>query len=109
MDGATTDSLAADFIAKDVFGWDPAHAMELISTQRWAASFDQGLQSWIEWRRTGYPVLTPAEDGMNDGKIPVRFPYPTDEAARNPTNLSAGVGLLGGADDLNTKVWWDVD
>jgi len=109
MEGATSDSLAADFIANDVFGWDPDHAMELIGTQRWAASFDQGLQSWIEWRRTGYPVLVPAEDGANNGKIPVRFPYPTDEAARNPSSLSAGIGLLGGADDLNTRVWWDVD
>lgn len=109
MEGATTDSLAADFIANDVFGWDAAHAMELIGTQRWAASFDQGLQSWIEWRRTGYPMLVPAEDGANNGKIPVRFPYPTDESARNPSSLSAGIGLLGGADDLNTRVWWDVD
>lgn len=109
MEGATSDSLAADFIAHDVFGWDAAKGMELIGTQRWAASFDQGLQSWIEWRRTGYPVLVPAEDGMNQGKIPVRYPYPTDEDARNPTSYTAGVALLGGPDDLNTKVWWDVD
>jgi hypothetical protein len=46
---------------------------------------------------------------MNGGKIPVRVPYPTDESARNPTSLAAGVTLLGGADDLNTRVWWDVD
>jgi hypothetical protein len=109
MAGATSDSLAADFIANDNWGWDPANALELIGTQRWAATFDQGLQSFIEWRRSGYPVLTPAEDGSNSGKIPVRYPYPTDEAARNPTSLQAGIGLLGGADDLNTRVWWDVD
>jgi hypothetical protein len=104
MAGATSDSLAADFIANDNWGWDPANALELIGTQRWAATFDQGLQSFIEWRRSGYPVLTPAEDGSNSGKIPVRYPYPTDEAARNPTSLQAGIGLLGGADDLNTRV-----
>jgi len=109
MAGATSDSLAADFIANDNWGWDPANALELIGTQRWAATFDQGLQSFIEWRRSGYPVLTPAEDGANSGKIPVRYPYPTDEAARNPTSMQAGIGLLGGADDLNTRVWWDVD
>jgi hypothetical protein len=103
----TSDSLAADFIANDNFGWDANNGMELIATQRWAATYDQGLQAFIEWRRTGYPVLTPAAEGMNDGKIPVRFPYPTDEAARNPTSLAAGVALLGGPDDLNTRVWWD--
>lgn len=104
----TTDSLAADFIANENFGWDDANGLELIATQRWAATFDQGLQSWFEWRRTGYPVLTPAVAGMNSGKIPVRVPYPTDEAARNPSSLAGGVSLLGGADDLNTRVWWDV-
>ncbi len=108
MDDANADSLAADYIAKDIYAWDAANGMELIATQRWAASFDQGLQTWFEWRRTGYPVLTPAVAGMNGGKIPVRVPYPTDEAARNPSSLAAGVSLLGGPDDLNTRVWWDV-
>lgn len=105
----TNDSLATNFIENDVFGWDAANGMELIATQRWVATFDQGLQAWFEWRRTGFPVLTPAAEGMNDGKIPVRVPYPTDEAARNPSSLAAGVTLLGGADDLNTRVWWDLD
>lgn len=104
----TTDSLAADFIANDIYGWNAANGMELIATQRWVATFDQGLQTWFEWRRTGFPVLTPAAEGMNNGKIPVRVPYPTDEAARNPTSLAGGVTLLGGADDLNTRVWWDI-
>jgi hypothetical protein len=54
-------------------------------------------------------MLVPAAEGMNNGKIPVRFPYPTDEAARNPSNLAEGISLLGGPDDLNTRVWWDVD
>ena len=104
----TSDSLAADFIATEGLEWDAANGLELIATQRWAATFDQGLQSWFEWRRTGFPVLTPAIEGMNGGLIPVRVPYPTDEAARNPTSLAAGVALLGGADDLNTRVWWDM-
>ncbi len=108
MANATADSLAADYIKTDIYGWDASKGMELIATQRWAATFDQGLQSWFEWRRTGYPVLTPAIAGMNDGKIPVRVPYPTDEASRNPTNLAAGVTLLGGTDNLNTRVWWDM-
>jgi len=104
----TPDSLAADYIATEGLEFDAANAMKLIATQRWCATFDQGLQAWFEWRRTGYPVLTPAVAGTNGGKIPVRVPYPTDEAARNPSSLAAGVTLLGGADDLNTRVWWDM-
>jgi hypothetical protein len=105
---ATADSLATDFYANDIYTWNAANAMELIGTQKWVAMFDQGLQSWFEWRRIGYPLLTPAVAGMNGGKIPVRVPFPTDEASRNPTSLGGGVILLNGADDLNTRVWWDI-
>ncbi len=94
----------------DYGGWayDPANAMEQIATQKYVATFDQGLQSWFEWRRTGFPVLTPAVAGANGGKIPVRVYYPSDEASRNPSNLQEAVSRQG-ADDLNTKVWWDVN
>lgn len=105
-----TDSLALDFYANDVWGWDAGNAMELIGTQKWVAMFDQGLQSFIEWRRIGYPVLQPAvEKDPAVTYMPLRFPYPTDEAARNPSNLAEGISLLGGPDDLNTRVWWDMD
>ena len=99
-----------DFYDNETFGWDPdpAIAMEKIATQRWVASFDLGLQSWIEWRRTGYPLLVAGPENMNNDKVPQRIPYPTDEAARNPTSLNAGISLLGGADNLDTRVWWDV-
>jgi len=41
--------------------------------------------------------------------VPVRVPYPSDEYATNPTQVNKAVSeLLGGADDLNTPVWWDV-
>jgi len=101
------DYALEDFVGFGGWNYDPAKAMEQIGTQKWVAMFDQGLQSWFEWRRIGYPVLTPAEDGMNSDKIPVRVMYPTDEAGRNPTNKDAGVVLLGGPDNLNTRVWWD--
>jgi hypothetical protein len=97
-----------DFLTWGGWVYQPNKAMEQIATQKYVAMFDQGLQSWFEWRRTGYPVLTPAAAGANGGKIPVRVYYPSDEAARNPTNLKAAVDRLG-ADDMNTRVWWDVD
>jgi len=109
----TADSLAIDFYDNDNWTWSSGYSfeekMELIGTQKWAAMFDQGLQSWFEWRRIGYPVLTPAEDGMNDGKIPQRVSYPIVEFGTNGANLEAAVSILGGEDDLNTRVWWDTD
>jgi len=102
----TVDSLAADYIAKGGAAWDATKALKKIGTEKWLATFEQGLQSWFEWRRTGYPVLTPAEDGMNGGKIPVRVNYPSDEYATNPSSVAAAVSVQG-PDDLNTKVWWN--
>lgn len=84
--------------------WDDTY--QLIAEQRYIAMFGQGLQSWFEWRRTGFPVLTPAAAGANGGKIPVRVPYPLDEALRNPTSMAAAIAAQG-TDDLNTRVWWD--
>lgn len=100
------DDYLADYMARDG-AWDSANPLKKIATQKWIAMFDQGLQAWFEWRRTGIPVLTPAEDGLNSGKIPVRLRYPSDEYSRNGVELNKAVGRQG-ADDLNTRVWWDV-
>lgn len=102
------DYALADFMEYGGYAYDPAKAMELIGTQKWVALFDQGLQAWFEWRRIGYPVLVPAVEGANQGKIPVRVFYPSDEYARNKTNVEAAVARQG-EDDMNTKVWWDAN
>ncbi|SKC79263.1 SusD/RagB family nutrient-binding outer membrane lipoprotein [Ohtaekwangia koreensis] len=102
----SVDAAAANVIANQAYNANDA--LRLIATQRYLATFDQGLQTWFEWRRTGFPVLTPAVSGENGGKIPVRVPYPQIEATRNGTNLNTAIARQG-ADDLNTKVWWDVN
>ncbi len=102
----TIDNFLADYMASYAT-FNPAKALQQIYTEKWLAMFDQGIQAAYEWRRTGIPVLKPAVAGQNGGKIPVRAYYPSDESARNPTNLKAAVTAQG-ADDLNTRVWWDV-
>ncbi len=101
----TIASLTADYISYDG-KWVVGKELERISTERWLATFDQGLQSWFDWRRTGYPVLTPVVDGYNP-TIPQRVSYPSDEYSRNKTNVLFSVSRQG-VDDLNTRVWWDV-
>lgn len=82
--------------------------LEKIGTQKWIAFYYQGLEAWFDWRRTGYPTLLPAVDNQNEDKIPVRFIYPIIEQSLNATSRSAAVGRQG-ADDINTRVWWDVN
>jgi hypothetical protein len=83
--------------------------LQQIGTQKWIALFGQGVEAWNEWRRTRFPVLTPAIEGALGGNFAVRYTYPSGEQTLNATNYSAGVASLGGPDRLDTNVWWDVN
>jgi hypothetical protein len=77
-----------------------------IGLQKWIALYGNGPEAYAEWRRLGYPVLTAGPDALNDGRIPVRFPYPAVEQSLNGANLSEAVARQGGA-GLNDRIWWD--
>lgn len=77
-----------------------------IGVQKWIALFGNGPEAYAEWRRTGYPTLTAGPDALNDGRIPVRLPYPASEQALNKAALDAAKARQGGA-TLNSPVWWD--
>lgn len=81
-----------------------------IATQRWFATFPNGIQGWSEWRRTGFPVLAPAVSPLSTthSQIPSRYTYFTDEYSLNPTGVAAAVARIpGGADVQEAKVWWN--
>lgn len=85
-----------------------AEKLEKIGTQKWISFYYQGMEAWFDWRRTGYPVLVASVDNQNEDRIPVRFIYPIIEQSLNASNRSSAVSRQG-SDDINTKVWWDVD
>jgi len=82
--------------------------LEKIGTQKWISLYFQGLEGWFNWKRTGYPKLIPAVDNQNNNMIPVRFIYPIIEQSLNSENRAAAVSRQG-TDDLNSRVWWDVN
>lgn len=86
--------------------YDPAKALEQIGTQRWVHLFLNGYEAWAEWRRTGYPVLTPPTNN-NGRQIPRREAYPTQEEQNNTDHFNEAVQRIGGTNDLNGRVWWD--
>ena len=104
--GSTTS--LADYLQKSNIAYDSSKAIEQIATQRWIHLFPYGYEAWAEWRRTGYPELTLAND-INNGQIPRREGYPTQEAANNKSNYENAISSFpyGGTDGLNTRVWWD--
>ena len=83
--------------------------LKLIGEEYWAATYLNDIESWSNWRRTGYPVLTPTNDAnqaeTNTG-IPRRLRYWENEASSNPSNYKVAVTRMGG-DLFSTKVWWD--
>ncbi|NDK56864.1 SusD/RagB family nutrient-binding outer membrane lipoprotein [Pontibacter fetidus] len=82
--------------------------LQVIGEEKWKSLFPQGFDAWAEWRRTGYPELTPATDAVNSGAIPTRYLYPTEEATVNGANSKTGISTLSPATDKNdSKVWWD--
>lgn len=86
---------------------------EQIGTQKWLAIFPNGMEAWAEYRRSGYPVMYPVVQSDNSllpqGMFINRLPYPLTEQANNEVELEKGRKLLGGPDDVTTKLWWDVN
>ena len=78
-----------------------------IGTQKWLALYNRGFESWTEWRRLDFPVLTaPADAKTTNDQPPYRFTYPTVELSLNGTNLNAASTSIGG-DELETKLFFD--
>lgn len=82
--------------------------LERIMTQKWINFYlGNGYEAWAEWRRTGYPVLSPAPDAVNvGGQIPRRQCYISTERDLNRANYDAALAAQG-PDELSTRVWWD--
>jgi len=86
--------------------------LERIMTQKWIAGFPDGQEAWSEFRRTGYPKVFPVVVNNSGGLINTttqirRLPFPSTEYTNNSSGVAQAVGLLGGADNGGTKLWWD--
>lgn len=99
-----------DYIAAVSDRYDNANAagkLELILTEKWIASFGFSVDSYTDFRKTGYPkMFDPATDNnpftILNRNYPVSFPYYTDDLQINP---NADPQRDPGSD----KVFWDVN
>ncbi|QNM85556.1 SusD/RagB family nutrient-binding outer membrane lipoprotein [Polaribacter pectinis] len=80
--------------------------LEQIITQKWIANTINGYESWIEFRRTGFPALKNVAASLNNNLIPVRMPYPADAGALNAENYKVAEAATNG-NSLDVKVWWN--
>ncbi len=82
---------------------DADDALEQIMTQKYIALFTMP-QVYTDWRRTGYPVLTPSAGNVTNNVIPTKYPYPLSERQYNEANLRE---VASDPQSILNKVWWD--
>lgn len=102
--GITNTTAIASYLAQTNVALDGVNDLRKIAEQRWLSHYPDGNQGWAEWRRTGFPVLTPAPGAGNP--IPRRIPYGPNEPLYNTTNYNAAAALYNN-NSQNARVWWD--
>lgn len=89
----------------------PADAMKMINEQYWVVSIPNGFEAWSNFRRTGFPLVSPNPYPASEipGEFIRRHVYPDRESASNKANLDAAIANQGGAANtkMNGRVWWD--
>jgi hypothetical protein len=87
--------------------------LQQISDQKWLSLFGDDYEVYANWRRTGYPVLTPVNypGNVTGGKMFRRFSIPIVENLTNQANYLEALQRQGFSestgDNLLTRVWWD--
>jgi len=94
------------YIALPEVAYSSAAGQEKIITEKWVHAYLNSWEAWNDWRRTGFPKLTAAQDAVDPRGIPLRIGYPTTESSLNKTNYDKAVTDLGGKDDNYAKMWW---
>lgn len=84
-------------------------SLERIMIQKYLALYFTDYQQWDEFRRVGLPKLPVTTSMLNDAKMPSRLIYPSDQVIYNPQNYRDALSKMGGTDDINAKVWWEVN
>ncbi|WP_276502926.1 SusD/RagB family nutrient-binding outer membrane lipoprotein [Terrimonas pollutisoli] len=96
----------ATYVALPEVAYTPADGLKKIITEKWVHGYLNSWEVWSDWRRTGFPVLTPAVDATDARGIPLRIGYPANESALNGDHYKEAVTNLGGKDDNYAKMWW---
>ena len=71
-------------------------------------TFLDEYEIFSNWRRMGYPVLTPTNypGNLTDDNILRHFVLPPTEGSLNGINFREAIARQG-SNSLLTKVWWD--
>ncbi|MDV3310659.1 MAG: SusD/RagB family nutrient-binding outer membrane lipoprotein [Cyclobacteriaceae bacterium] len=97
------------YLAHPDVAYNDTDALELINTQYWIVNIRNGTEAFANFRRSGYPTLSPNLFNNNlNGGFARRMSYPDREASANAENYAKAAAAMGG-DNLVGRVFWDVD
>jgi hypothetical protein len=97
----------AAYLADPGVAYNATDALKLINTQYWIVNLRNGTEAFANFRRSGFPALSPnLFNNKLDGGFVRRLSYPDVEASANTTNYQAAATAIGG-DKLTSKVFWD--
>ena len=102
--GADDPAYAASLGAKFDAATTDAERLEVIMEEKYVITYSTGLEGWVDYRRTGYPILTPHPEGDRatnpGGGIPRRLPYPENERLLNSNIPFTEI-------NLQERFYWD--
>jgi hypothetical protein len=98
----------AAYIASPNVAYTPGEALKLINTQYWIVNIRNGTEAFANFRRTGFPALTPnpVPGALGSPGFARRLSYPDVEASSNTVNYQAAAAAIGG-DKITSRVFWD--
>ena len=97
-----------DYLAHPDVAYNDTDALELINTQYWVVNIRNGTEAFANFRRSGYPELSPNLFNNNlNGGFARRMTYPDREASANAESYAKAAAAIGG-DNLVSRVFWDV-
>lgn len=104
ISGTVRDAYINNVIAQFDAAVGTAAKLNIIMTQKWIASFGYGMDTYTDYRRTGFPVL-PDVTGVADPQVisdrtfPHRLTYPDSERSSNPN-------FPGQPNVYSSKIFW---
>jgi hypothetical protein len=97
--GVTSADIAAYIAANGTLTGTDAQKLEQIITEKYIANYGVVLEPWSDWRRTGYPAITPPTNAVISF-VPRSLYYPQNEIDLNGENVEQKAGMF-------VKVFWD--
>ena len=99
--GVSVANIATYIAANGTLSTNPATALQQIINEKYTANIEVVCEPWTDWRRTGYPTISPTTNPLSLlTYIPRSFYYPQSETDSNPNIVQKA--------DMSQRVFWDI-